>query len=124
MRWLRAGGVALCAAATAVVAGCAAPSPGFRLSPEQRLLMSFEESMRAGRPAEARDAATRLFAAEHEPWVQVLVAQAWAAEGNRDEAFRELSAAIDAIAPDPLRAGPMAIDLAGSLESGSDRWAS
>ncbi len=123
MRRLRAGGAALCAAVTVVVAGCAAPSPGFRLSPEQRLLMSFEEAMRAERPAEARDAATRLLATEHEPWVQVLVAQAWAAEGNRDEAFRGLSAAIDAIAPDPLRAGPMAIDLAGSLESGSDRWA-
>ncbi|MFM8699643.1 MAG: hypothetical protein ACKOF7_13520, partial [Phycisphaerales bacterium] len=58
---------------------CAAPKQGFVLSPEQRLLMSYEEAMRAERPKEARDAATRLFATEREPWVQVLVARAWVA---------------------------------------------
>ena len=106
----------------ASAAGCGAPKAGFTLSPEQRLLVSYDESMRAGRPAEARDAATRLFAAERAPWVQVLIAQACAADGDRDAAFRELSSAIDAIAPDPIRAGPMAIDLAESLE-GRDDWA-
>ena len=102
---------------------CTAPKKGFVLSPEQRLLMSYEDAMRAERPKEARDAATRLFATEREPWVQVLVARACVAEGNRDEAFRALSDAINSFARDPIGAGPMAIDLAQSLESTDDAWA-
>lgn len=103
--------------------GCASPRGDAALTPDQQLLMTAYDALRADRPAAARDAATRLLATEREPWVQVLVAQTWVAEGNRDEAFRELSAAIDAIAPDPIRAGPMAIDLAESLESRGDEWA-
>lgn len=72
---LAARAIGLCIAAVALATGCAAPPSKFALSPEQQLLMTYEESMRVERPAEAREAANRMFAAEREPWVQVLIAQ-------------------------------------------------
>lgn len=122
VKLLAARAIGLCIAAAALATGCVAPPPKFTLSPEQQLLMTYEESMRVERPAEAREAATRLFATEREPWVQVLIAQSYAVESDLDSAFRELSAAIDTIATDPIRAGPMAIDLAESLDSRDDEW--
>jgi hypothetical protein len=58
------------------------------------LSMSYQKSMAEHQPAKAREAAEQLFAKEPQPWVQVLLAMTWAAEENRDEAFRVLSAAI------------------------------
>ena len=71
-------------------------------------------------PPKAREAAARLFEKEPAPWVQVLVARACAAAGDHDEACRELSAAIDAIAVDPTRVDPMVIHLPEELEAGDD----
>jgi hypothetical protein len=87
------------------------------------LSMSYQKSMAEHQPAKAREAAEQLFAKEPQPWVQVLLAMTWAAEENRDEAFRVLSAAIASIARSPIDAGPMVVDLAESLESG-DEWTS
>ena len=70
------------------------------------LSMSYEKAMAEKQPAKARDAAERLFEREPEPWVQVLLAMTWAAEGNRDEAFRVLSATIASIARSPIDAHP------------------
>jgi hypothetical protein len=87
------------------------------------LSMSYQKSMAEHQPAKAREAAEQLFAKEPQPWVQVLLAMTWAAEENRDEAFRVLSAAIASIARSPIDAGPIVVDLAESLESG-DEWTS
>ena len=87
------------------------------------LSMSYQQSMAEHQPAKAREAAEQLFAKEPQPWVQVLLAMTWAAEENRDEAFRVLSAAIASIARSPIDAGPIVVDLAESLESG-DEWTS
>jgi hypothetical protein len=87
------------------------------------LSMSYQKSMAEHQPAKAREAAEQLLAKEPQPWVQVLLAMTWAAEENRDEAFRVLSAAIASIARSPIDAGPIVVDLAESLESG-DEWTS
>ena len=87
------------------------------------LSMSYQKSMAEHQPAKAREAAEQLFAKEPQPWVQVLLAMTWAAEENRDEAFRVLSAAIASIARSPIDAGPIVVELAESLESG-DAWTS
>jgi len=84
------------------------------------LFKSYETAMNEKDPPKAREAAARLFEKEPAPWVQVLVARACAAAGDHDEACRELSAAIDAIAVDPTRVDPMVIHLSEELEAGDD----
>lgn len=121
--------LALCFSAT--IPGCASTdSKGEASDPAMAeqlafrdLSMSYQKSMAEHQPAKAREAAEQLFAKEPQPWVQVLLAMTWAAEGNRDEAFRVLSAAIASIARSPIDAGPIVVDLAESLESG-DEWTS
>ena len=105
---------------TAALFGCAAKTSGpsnavAEIDRRQTLLMAMQQALDEKQPSQAREAATQLFAAEPEPWVRVLIASTWSAEGNRDEAFRELSAAIDAFMRDPSSAGPMAIDLPQNL---------
>ncbi len=121
--------LALCFSAT--IPGCASTnSKGEASDPAMAeqlafrdLSMSYQKSMAEHQPAKAREAAEQLFAKEPQPWVQVLLAMTWAAEENRDEAFRVLSAAIASIARSPIDAGPIVVDLAESLESG-DEWTS
>ena len=121
--------LALCFSAT--LPGCASTnSKGEASDPAMAeqlafrdLSMSYQKSMAEHQPAKAREAAEQLFAKEPQPWVQVLLAMTWAAEENRDEAFRVLSAAIASIARSPIDAGPIVVDLAESLESG-DEWMS
>ena len=121
--------LALCFSAT--IPGCALTnSKGEASDPAMAeqlafrdLSMSYQKSMAEHQPAKAREAAEQLFAKEPQPWVQVLLAMTWAAEENRDEAFRVLSAAIASIARSPIDAGPIVVDLAESLESG-DEWTS
>ena len=121
--------LALCFSAT--IPGCASTdSKGEASDPAMAeqlafrdLSMSYQQSMAEHQPAKAREAAEQLFAKEPQPWVQVLLAMTWAAEENRDEAFRVLSAAITSIARSPIDAGPIVVDLAESLESG-DEWTS
>ena len=121
--------LALCFSAT--LPGCASTnSKGEASDPAMAeqlafrdLSMSYQKSMAEHQPAKAREAAEQLFAKEPQPWVQVLLAMTWAAEENRDEAFRVLSAAIASIARSPIDAGPIVVDLAESLESG-DEWTS
>ena len=121
--------LALCFSAT--IPGCASTdSKGEASDPAMAeqlafrdLSMSYQQSMAEHQPAKAREAAEQLFAKEPQPWVQVLLAMTWAAEENRDEAFRVLSAAIASIARSPIDAGPIVVDLAESLESG-DEWTS
>ena len=121
--------LALCFSAT--IPGCAsADSKGEASDPAMAeqlafrdLSMSYQKSMAEHQPAKAREAAEQLFAKEPQPWVQVLLAMTWAAEENRDEAFRVLSAAITSIARSSIDAGPIVVDLAESLESG-DEWTS
>ena len=121
--------LALCL--TAAIPGCAsthgngeAPDPAMAEQLVFRdLSMSYQKLMAEHQPAKAREAAEQLFAKEPQPWVQVLLAMTWAAEENRDEAFRVLSAAIASIARSPIDAGPIVVDLAGSLESGNE-WTS
>jgi hypothetical protein len=115
----------------ATVPGCASPrsqeqAPDPAIAEQlafQDLCMSYQKSMAEHQPAKARAAAEQLFAKEPQPWVQVLLAMTWAAEENRDEAFRMLYAAIASIAHSPIDAGPIVVDLAESLESG-DEWTS
>ena len=121
--------LALCFSAT--IPGCASTnSKGETSDPAMAeqlafrdLSMSYQKSMAEHQPAKAREAAEQLLAKEPQPWVQVLLAMTWAAEENRDEAFRVLSAAIASIARSPIDAGPIVVDLAESLESG-DEWTS
>ena len=121
--------LALCFSAT--IPGCASTnSKGEASDPAMAeqlafrdLSMSYQKSMAEHQPAKAREAAEQLLAKEPQPWVQVLLAMTWAAEENRDEAFRVLSAAIASIARSPIDAGPIVVDLAESLESG-DEWTS
>ena len=121
--------LALCFSAT--IPGCASTnSKGEASDPAMAeqlafrdLSMSYQKSMAEHQPAKAREAAEQLFAKEPQPWVQVLLAMTWAAEENRDEAFRVLSAAIASIARSPIDAGPIVVDLAESLVSG-DEWTS
>ena len=121
--------LALCFSAT--IPGCASTnSKGEASDPAMAeqlafrdLSRSYQKSMAEHQPAKAREAAEQLFAKEPQPWVQVLLAMTWAAEENRDEAFRVLSAAIASIARSPIDAGPIVVDLAESLESG-DEWTS
>jgi transglutaminase-like putative cysteine protease len=89
----------------------------------QDLFMAYQTSMEENEPAKAREAAEKLFAKEPEPWVQVMLAATWTADGNQDEAFRELSAAIASIVRSPIDAGPTVVDLAGFLENGEE-WTS
>jgi hypothetical protein len=121
--------LALCL--TAAIPGCASTHGNGEASDPamaeqlafRDLSMSYQKSMAEHQPAKAREAAEQLFAKEPQPWVQVLLAMTWAAEENRDEAFRVLSAAIASIARSPIDAGPIVVDLAESLESG-DEWTS
>jgi hypothetical protein len=121
--------LALCSIAT--IPGCASAGGGKESADPamaeqlaiRDLSMSYQKAMRENQPAKAREAAEQLFAKEPEPWVQVLLAITWAAEGNRDESFRVLSTAIASIARSPIDAGPIVVDLAKSLESG-DEWTS
>ena len=121
--------LALCFSAT--ISGCASTNSQAQASDPameelmvlRDLSMSYQKSMEEHQSAKAREAAEQLFAKEPQPWVQVLLAMTWAAEENRDEAFRVLSAAIASIARSPIDAGPIVVDLAESLESG-DEWTS
>lgn len=84
------------------------------------LFQSYQTAMNEQDPPKAREAAARLFEKEPAPWVRVLVARACAAAGDHDEAFRELSAAIDAIASEPASVDPMVVDLAEGLEAADE----
>jgi hypothetical protein len=115
--------LALCFLAT--IPGCAstrgqehAPDPAMEVVQVlNELVVSYETAMAEGQPAKAREAAEQLLAREPAPWAQFMLAAAWAAEGNRDEAFRVLSVAIESFGRDPVGAGPVAIDYATSLGS-------
>ena len=121
--------LALCFLAS--VPGCAslrsqqqAPDPArAEVQVLNELLVSYETAMAEGQPAKAREAAEKLLAREPAPWAQFMLAAAWAAEGNREEALRLLSVAIESFGRDPVGAGPMAIDYATSLGSvDGSRW--
>jgi transglutaminase-like putative cysteine protease len=119
----RATALAMCFIAT--ICGCVsghgqeqAPDPVIaHVQLTNDLLVKYQTAMAEGQPATAREAAERLFAKERAPWAQFMLAAAWGAEGNRDEAFRVLSSAIESFGRDPVGAGPLTIDYATGLAS-------
>ncbi len=114
----------LVASSTALVAGCRsaegphasstrdASSPGA----EHRLLRSHQTAMNKRRSAEARAALLRLRKTEDAPWVDVMVALSYCAEGNHDAAARELSRALDRIAKDTHAADSKTVELVDELD--------
>ena len=88
----------------------------------QRLWRRVDQALAAKQFDVAEAEARRLYDANPEPWVQVLVAAATSASGQREAACRELATAIAGIARDPLAAGPMVVDLSDALAN-DDAWA-
>lgn len=93
-----------------------------QMTAAQRLWWRVDQAMAAKQFDVAEAEARRLYDANPEPWVQVLVAAATSARGQREAACRELATAIAGIARDPLAAGPMVVDLSAALTN-DDAWA-
>lgn len=120
-RWRRCGRLA----ALAVLAACATPTataPSGQPTGLQLQWLRVDEAMKAKRFDVAQAEARGLYAANPEPWVQVMVAAATSARGQGDDACRELAAALVGIARDPLAAGPIVVDLPEALAQG-EHWA-
>ena len=118
-RWWLA---ALAACSACAGAADADADAAHQMTATQRLWWRVDQAMAAKQFDVAEAEARRLYDANPEPWVQVLVAAATSARGQREAACRELATAIAGIARDPLAAGPMVVDLSDALAN-DDAWA-
>lgn len=114
--------VALAACSACAGAADADADAADQMTATQRLWWRVDQAMAAKQFDVAEAEARRLYDANPEPWVQVLVAAATSARGQREAACRELATAIAGIARDPLAAGPMVVDLSDALAN-DDAWA-
>jgi transglutaminase-like putative cysteine protease len=114
--------VALAACSACAGAADADAAAADQMTATQRLWWRVDQALAAKQFDVAEAEARRLYDANPEPWVQVLVAAATSASGQREAACRELATAIAGIARDPLAAGPMVVDLSDALAN-DDAWA-